>query len=86
LNDRLARLEQALCDDEGARASRWYRHVIYGWNIYSLYDGQPFPGLAEALYQKDAPRVTRELARIERALDRMLGELEEAERLARPAR
>jgi N-acetylated-alpha-linked acidic dipeptidase len=86
LNDRLARLEQVLCDDEGAPASRWYRHVIYGWNIYSLYDGQPFPGLAEALYQKDAPRVTRELARIERALDRMLNEVEEAERLARPVK
>ena len=49
LNDRLARMEQRLADDDGAPDTKWYRHVFYGWNIYSLYDGQPFPGLAEAL-------------------------------------
>ena len=75
LNDRLARMEQRLADDDGAPDTKWYRHVFYGWNIYSLYDGQPFPGLAEALRLKDAARVSRELARIERALDRMHAEL-----------
>ncbi len=71
LNDRLARLEQTLADDDGAPESRWYRHVFYGWNIYSLYDGQLFPGLAEALRLRDAERVQRESARITRAFDRM---------------
>jgi N-acetylated-alpha-linked acidic dipeptidase len=75
LNDRLARLEQRLADDDGAAASKWYRHVFYGWNIYSLYDGQPFPGLAEALRVKDAGRVRHEVGRIERALGRMADEL-----------
>lgn len=75
LNDRLGRLEQQLCDDDGASSSRWYRHVVHGWNIYSLYDGQPFPGLAEALDQKDPARVAREVDRIERALERMIGEI-----------
>ena len=64
LNDRLARMEQTLADDDGAAETKWYRHVFYGWNIYSLYDGQPFPGLAEALRVKDAARVTHELGRI----------------------
>ena len=36
-------MEQLLADDDGAPDSKWYRHVFYGWNIYSLYDGQPFP-------------------------------------------
>ena len=49
--------------------------MFYGWNIYSLYDGQPFPGLAEALRVKDAARVSREVGRIGRALDRMAAEL-----------
>ena len=71
LNDRLARMEQLLADDDGAPESKWYRHVFYGWNIYSLYDGQPFPGLAEALRLRDSARVTREVARIASALDRM---------------
>jgi N-acetylated-alpha-linked acidic dipeptidase len=75
LNDRLARLEQQLADDSGAEATKWYRHVFYGWNIYSLYDGQMFPGLAEALRVRDAARVTQEIERIDRALDRMHAEL-----------
>lgn len=83
LNDRLARLEQALADDDGASDTKWYRHVLYGWNIYSLYDGQPFPGLAEAFRLKDAARVTHELGRIQRALERMHEELLTARRLVR---
>jgi hypothetical protein len=83
LNDRLARMEQKLTDDEGAAESRWYRHVFYGWNIYSLYDGQPFPGVAEALRLKDAARTAREVGRIERALDRMAAELDAAHALVR---
>jgi hypothetical protein len=78
LNDRLARMEQKLADDEGAPETKWYRHVFYGWNIYAMYDGQPFPGLAEALRVKDDARVTREVGRIERALDRMKAEIEAA--------
>ena len=75
LNDRLARLEQKLADDDGAADSRWYRHVFYGWNIYSLYDGQMFPGLATAIRLRDVERVQHESARISRALDRMHAEL-----------
>ena len=83
LNDRLARMEQLLADDDGAPDSQWYRHVFYGWNIYSLYDGQPFPGLAEALRVKDAARAAREVGRIERALDRMSTELTQGRALVR---
>jgi N-acetylated-alpha-linked acidic dipeptidase len=71
LNDRLARLEQTLLDESGTPAERWYRHVIYGWNIYSLYEGQPLPGLAEAIRLRDSARIAKETARIERALERM---------------
>jgi N-acetylated-alpha-linked acidic dipeptidase len=78
LNDRLTHLEQALLDESGSPADHWYRHVIYGWNIYSLYDGQPLPGLAEAIRLKDPARVTQETARIENALRRMLAELRQA--------
>ena len=41
------------------RESAVYRHVIYGWNIYSLYDGQPFPGLADAIRLRDGAREAR---------------------------
>jgi N-acetylated-alpha-linked acidic dipeptidase len=78
LNDRLARLEQTLLDESQPAATRWYRHVIYGWNIYSLYEGQPLPGLAEAIRLRDQAQVEREVARIEAALGRMLAALEKA--------
>lgn len=84
LNDRLAHMEQTLADDDGAPDSKWYRHVFYGWNIYSMYDGQPFPGLAEALRLKDQARAVHEVGRIERALDRMKAELDGALALVRP--
>lgn len=83
LSDRLAHMEQRLADDDGAPDTKWYRHVFYGWNIYSLYDGQPFPGLAEALRVKDAARVTREHQRIAQALQRMGDELAAARALLR---
>jgi len=75
LNNRLAHLEQTLLDESGTRAERWYRHVIYGWNIYSLYDGQPLPGLAEAIRVGDPAQIAKETARIESALRRMLAGL-----------
>jgi hypothetical protein len=71
LNDRLAHLEQTLLDESASPAERWYRHVIYGWNIYSLYEGQPLPGLAEAIRLRDPARIAKETARIEAALRRM---------------
>lgn len=75
LNDQLAHLEQTLLDESVSPAERWYRHVIYGWNIYSLYEGQPLPGLAEAIRLKDPARIAKETARIESALRRMLAGL-----------
>jgi len=76
LNDGLARLEQALLDESEPPRERWYRHVIYGWNIYSLYAGQPLPGLADAIRRRDQAAVDREVARIESALRRMLEAIE----------
>ncbi len=70
LNDGLFRFEQQLTDDDGDPDSKWFRHVVHGWNIYSLYDGQPFPGLYEAVRLRDQARADRESARILSALQR----------------
>lgn len=71
VNDLLARLEQRLLDESQPPNRRWYRHLVYGWNIYSLYDGQPFPGLADAIRRKDQTEAARELARITAAVNRL---------------
>ena len=77
LNDVLVRLEQTLLDEREPADRRWYRHVIYGWNIYSLYEGQPLPGLAAAARAHDAANQFTEVHRIESALNRMRSELEQ---------
>jgi N-acetylated-alpha-linked acidic dipeptidase len=71
INDGLMRLERTLVDASESADKRWYRHVIYGWNIYSMYDGQPLPGLFEAIRVGDAAAIARELARTRAALERM---------------
>ncbi|MFM7274058.1 MAG: M28 family peptidase [Gammaproteobacteria bacterium] len=81
LNDLLARTEQTLADDRGMPERAWYRHVFHGWNIYSLYDGQPFPGLADAVRSGDRARTDIELERIQDALVRMRETLDEARAL-----
>jgi N-acetylated-alpha-linked acidic dipeptidase len=78
LNDVLARLEQRLLDETEPVERQWYRHVIYGWDIYSLYDGQPFPRLAEAIRARDSARAAREVERIHAALGRFDQGLREA--------
>jgi putative CocE/NonD family hydrolase len=77
LNDRLMRIEQALIDESEPARKRWYRHVVYGWNIYSLYAGQPFPGVEAALARGGPDDIRRETARIERALERLSRGLDE---------
>jgi len=57
--------------------------VIYGWNIYSLYEGQPLPGLAEAIRVGEPALVARETRRIEAALRRFNEGLDGIARLLR---
>jgi N-acetylated-alpha-linked acidic dipeptidase len=78
INDLLMRLDQALLDRSEPADVRWYRHLIYGWNIYALYSGQPLPHLYEAIRVEDPEGVANEMARIRRALTRMLAGVEEA--------
>ncbi len=71
LNDRLVRIEQAMLDESETPRTRWYRHVVYGWNIYSLYDGQPLPGLMLAAEGRGTSSPGREIDRIGAALTRV---------------
>jgi N-acetylated-alpha-linked acidic dipeptidase len=71
LNDALARIEQTLLSPDESPGASWYKHVLYGWNIYSLYDGQPLPRVAEAIRVRDVPAVDREIDRVRAAVTRM---------------
>jgi N-acetylated-alpha-linked acidic dipeptidase len=83
LNDLLAQMEQRLLDDSQPPDRRWYRHLVYGWNIYSLYDGQPFPGLADAIRRNDRAAAASELSKITAAIGKMADGLADAAALVR---
>lgn len=78
LNDVIMRLDQSLLDRSMPVDERWYRHLIYGWNIYALYSGQPLPHLYEAIRLRHGGRIEQEKALIRSALERMLAGVEEA--------
>ncbi len=75
VNDRLAKAEQTLIDASGENT--WYQHVVQGWNIYSLYDGQLFPAAHKALRGTDVAAFMAETMRVRAALDRLARWLEE---------
>ena len=65
--------------DTGAGAApRWYRHTVYGWNIYALYAGQALPALHQALEKKDTAAFAAERARLEKTIERAAQELARA--------
>lgn len=76
LNDHLKRAETVFAD--GAPEGEWYRHAVYGWNIYALYSGEMLPDLAAAARRKDDAAIARERERLERALAASAAELRAA--------
>jgi len=79
INDRLLRAETGFARPDG---ESWYRHVVYGWDIYSLYSGDTLPTLRAAIVRADAGAVARERNRLERALASAASELAAATSLA----
>ncbi len=87
VNDHILNAEKAFADDatqEDATAPRWYRHVVYGWNIYALYAGQTLPGMHKAMTARDAAGFAKERDRLAQAMDRATEELKAARRLLGP--
>lgn len=83
INARLPRLEQRLLQEDLPPDRRWFRHAVHGWNIYAMYDGQPFPGLAEAARLRDGARRDAELAAISAGLTRLAAGIDEIHALVR---
>lgn len=77
INDHLQRAETGFAVPDGAS---WYRHVVYGWDIYSLYSGDTLPALRKA---RGADFV-RERLRLEAAIDGATRELQAATALLSP--
>jgi len=82
LNDRLTQAEKSFVTEETISGPpHWYRHTLYGWDIYALYAGQTLPGLQRALRERDSLAWARERRRLEGALRRATEEVDAAGRL-----
>ncbi len=68
VNYHLTRVENAFALADSSNPRRWYRHVLYGWNIYALYSGETLPALNRALETGDESAARNELRRLETAL------------------
>lgn len=88
LNDALAGADRSFADAEPPALGDmppWYRHALYGWDIYALYSGDTLPALRRALAQGDRAGFERERARLERALARVADDLARARASLRDA-
>jgi N-acetylated-alpha-linked acidic dipeptidase len=81
VNDALKRAETAFADGEPQLRddpASWYRHELYGWDIYALYAGDTLPSLRRALKAGDRAGIERGRARLEQTLARVAADLERA--------
>ncbi|MFQ5878507.1 MAG: transferrin receptor-like dimerization domain-containing protein, partial [Acidobacteriota bacterium] len=53
LNDALVRIERAFLDPRGLPGRPWFRHVLYAPGLTTGYAPWPFPGIRQALEDRD---------------------------------
>lgn len=69
LNDRLMLTERAFIDPEGLPRRPWYKHVVYAPGLYAGYAARVFPGLAEALEDRNWPQARAHVNRLARLIE-----------------
>lgn len=80
INTLLAKVERSFAVEDPPKMQtgkepRWYRHTVYGWNIYALYAGQTLPALNRAVETSDGAAFAQEHARLMVALHTATEEL-----------
>lgn len=75
-NTRVMGEERAWLDSDGLPGRPWFRHLIYA--PLPSYEPETVPGLGEALAVRDMERARREAHRLAQALDRAVGNAQEA--------
>ena len=74
IHQALMRVERALLDAEGLSGRPWYKHLLYAPR--PTYKPLVLPGVIEAIEARDAARVSSEVGRLTRALERAATTLE----------
>jgi N-acetylated-alpha-linked acidic dipeptidase len=64
INEQLMQIERAFVDPKGLPGRPWFRHLLIGPGLTTGYAPWPFPGLQEALENRDAAMFAAELKRV----------------------
>jgi N-acetylated-alpha-linked acidic dipeptidase len=67
---KIAQSEQQLLDAAGLVHREWFKHLLYAPGFYTGYGVKTIPGVREAIEQAQYDRVSGEMARAAKALDR----------------
>jgi N-acetylated-alpha-linked acidic dipeptidase len=78
LNDLLQGLEERLLSPDGLPRRPWFRHMIYAPGFWTGYGVKTLPGVREGIEQREWDNVSRYVAEISDALDRLSSGLEQA--------
>ena len=83
LNETLAQVERGFLSPEGLPARPWFQHLLVAPGLTTGYAPWPFPGLAQAVEEKDASAFDRESRRVAAVLHEGVDRLKAAAALAR---
>jgi N-acetylated-alpha-linked acidic dipeptidase len=61
LNDALVQVERAFLDRNGLPGRPWFRHTLYAPGLTTGYASWPFPGIAQALKERDPEAVQAQI-------------------------
>ena len=84
VSDALMRFDRAWIDAEGLPGRPWYRNLYVSSDRDSGYGSMVFPGLFEAVRDRDAPALARAVTRYRAILGRITAAAEEIVRAAQP--
>jgi len=79
INDSLAGVERSFLDPAGLQGRTWFRHLLFAPGLNTGYAPWPFPGIRQAVEEKDPAAFERELPRLVHTLAEATRRLRAAE-------
>jgi len=69
LNDAIVQVERAFLDKSGLPGRAWFRHTLYAPGLTTGYASWPFPGIVQALKDRDADALQAEIRVVVERID-----------------
>ena len=69
LNDALVQVERAFLDKRGLPGRPWFQHTLYAPGLTTGYASWPFPGIVQALKDRDADELQAQIRMVVERID-----------------